>query len=111
MFQKGSRKIVDFAGRGAATKRTCKQTTACLLKAKFDATREQVYPKAIITGMAPLVGLEGKSGRENTPILSDFKAKTAQNAPFLRVAKACATTCDKPNFSLINYNFNPKKFK
>ena len=35
MFQKGSRKTVAFAERGAATKRTCKQTNACLLKAKF----------------------------------------------------------------------------
>ena len=72
MFQKGSRKTVAFAGRGAATKRTCKQTNACLLKAKFAATREQVYPKTIITGMAPLVGLEAEGDFEKGLKMSLF---------------------------------------
>ena len=35
VFFKDSRKIVDFAGRGAATEQSCKQANACLLKAKF----------------------------------------------------------------------------
>ena len=83
MFQKDSRKTVAFAGRGAATKRTCKQTNACLLKAKFAATREQVYPKTIITGMAPLVGLEAIEKFKKClisacfcPILPHFQRKT-----------------------------------
>ena len=66
VFFKDSRKTVAFAGRGAATKRTCKQTTACLLKAKFDATREQVYPKAIITNISRLLDLKGLKSLKNT---------------------------------------------
>ena len=41
--------------------KVARRALRALFKAEFAATREQVYPKAIITGMAPLVGLKAES--------------------------------------------------